>query len=65
LSESSEAGTWILDAKYPEEDEDEGSEAPLDRFLATLARCLKGEAKAADAGRREALAQSSLRALVA
>jgi hypothetical protein len=65
LSESSEAGTWILDAKYPEEDEDEGSEAPLDRFLATLTRCLKGEVKATDAGRREALAQSSLRALVA
>jgi len=65
LSESSEAGTWILDAKDPEEDEDEGSEAPLDRFLATLTRCLKGEVKATDAGRREALAQSSLRALVA
>ncbi|MEX1010156.1 MAG: hypothetical protein WEC72_02310 [Chthoniobacterales bacterium] len=65
LSESSDAGTWILDAKYPEEEEDEGNEAPLDRFLATLGRCLKGEADTTDAARREALAQSSLRALVA
>jgi hypothetical protein len=65
LSESSEAGTWILDAEYPAGEDEEGVEAPLDRFLGTLARCLKGEAKAADATRREALAQSSLRALVA
>lgn len=64
LSESSEAGTWILDAKYPAGEEEAGSEAPLDRFLGTLTRCLKGETKAADAARREALAQSSLRALV-
>jgi len=46
-------------------EEDEGKEAPLDRFLATLARCLKGETDPTDAARREALAQSSLRALVA
>jgi hypothetical protein len=65
LSESSEEGTWILDAKYPDEEADEGREAPLDRFLGTLARCLKGEAGATDTSRREALAQSSLRALVA
>jgi ribulose-5-phosphate 4-epimerase/fuculose-1-phosphate aldolase len=65
LSESSEAGTWILDAEYPAGEEEAGSEAPLDRFLGTLARCLKGETKATDAARREALAQSSLRALVA
>ncbi len=65
LSESSDAGTWILDAEYPDEEEDEGSEAPLDRFLGTLERCLRGEAGATDAARREALAQSSLRALVA
>jgi len=65
LSESSAAGTWILDAKYPDGEEDEGSEAPLDRFLGTLARCLRGETKATDAARRETLAQSSLRALVA
>ena len=65
LSESSAAGTWILDAKYPDEEADEGREAPLDRFLGTLARCLRSEAGATDAARREALAQSSLRALVA
>ena len=65
LSESSEAGTWILDAEYPAGEEEAGSEAPLDRFLGTLARCLKGETKATDAARREALVQSSLRALVA
>jgi hypothetical protein len=63
LSESSDTGTWILDAEYPEE-EDDGGEAPLDRFLATLNRCLKGQANGTDAARREALAQSSLRALV-
>jgi hypothetical protein len=65
LSESSDEGTWILDAKYPAEEEDEGNEAPLDRFLATLTRCLKGETEPTDAARREALARSSLRALVA
>ncbi len=65
LSESSEAGTWILDAECPAGEEEAGSEAPLDRFLGTLARCLKGETKATDAAHREALAQSSLRALVA
>jgi ribulose-5-phosphate 4-epimerase/fuculose-1-phosphate aldolase len=65
LSESSESGTWILDAEYPAGEEEAGSEAPLDRFLGALARCLKGETKATDAARREALAQSSLRALVA
>jgi hypothetical protein len=65
LSESSDAGTWILDAEYPEEDEGKRPEAPLDRFLATLSRCLKGKTEAADAARREALARSSLRALVA
>jgi hypothetical protein len=65
LSESSEEGTWILDAKYPDEEADEGREAPLDRFLGTLARCLRSEAGATDTSRREALAQSSLRALVA
>jgi hypothetical protein len=65
LSESSDAGTWILDAEYPAEDEIQGNEAPLDRFLGTLERCLKGEAEPTDAARREALAQSSLRALVA
>jgi hypothetical protein len=65
LSESSDAGTWILDAEYPAEDEIEGSEAPLDRFLGTLERGLKGEAEPTDTARREALAQSSLRALVA
>jgi len=65
LSESSEAGTWILDAEYPAEDSHEGNEVPLDRFLGTLDRCLKGEAEPTDAARREALAQSSLRALVA
>jgi len=65
LSESSETGTWILDAEYPAEDSHEGNEAPLDRFLGTLERCLKGEAEPTDAARREALAQSSLRALVA
>jgi hypothetical protein len=64
LSESSDAGTWILDAEYPDEEADEGSEAPLDRFLGTLERCLRSEAGATDAARREALAQSSLRALV-
>jgi hypothetical protein len=64
LSESSEEGTWILDAKYPHEEADEGREAPLDRFLGTLARCLRSEAGATDTSRREALAQSSLRALV-
>lgn len=65
LSESSDAGTWILDAEYPDEEADEDREAPLDRFLGTLERCLKNEAGAADAARREALAQSSLRALMA
>lgn len=65
LSESSEAGTWILDAKYPAEPEKEGGEAPLDRFLGTLARCLQGETRATDAARCAALARSSLRALVA
>ena len=65
LSESSDAGTWILDAEYPAEEEHEGSEAPLDCFLGTLARCLKGEAVPTDAARREELARSSLRALVA
>jgi len=65
LSEFSEAGTWILDAEYPAGEEEAGNEAPLDRFLGTLARCLKGETKPTDAARREALAQSSLRALVA
>jgi hypothetical protein len=65
LSESSEAGTWIVDAKYPDGEGDEGNEAPLDRFLGTLARCLQGETGPTDAARREALAQSSLRALVA
>ena len=65
LSESSDAGTWILDAEYPDEEADEGREAPLDRFLGTLARCLRSEAGATDTSRREALAQSSLRALVA
>lgn len=65
LSESSEAGTWILDAKYPAGEEDAGSEAPLDHFLGALARCLKGETRATDAARRAALVQSSLRALVA
>jgi hypothetical protein len=65
LSESSDAGTWILDAEYPAEEEHEGNEAPLDRFLGTLARCLKGEAGPTDAARSEALARSSLRALVA
>ncbi len=65
LSESSDSGTWILDAEYPAEEVDQGSEAPLDRFLGTLERCLKGEAEPTDAARREALAQSSLRALVA
>jgi hypothetical protein len=65
LSESSDAGTWILDAEYPDEEADEDREAPLDRFLGTLERCLKNEAGATDAARREALAQSSLRALMA
>jgi hypothetical protein len=65
LSESSDAGTWILDAEYPAEEEDEGNEAPLDRFLGTLARCLKGEAAPTDSARKEALARSSLRALLA
>ena len=65
LSESSDAGSWILDAEYPDEEADEGSEAPLDRFLGTLERCLRSEAGATDSARREALAQSSLRALVA
>ena len=65
LSESSPAGTWILDAEYPGEEADGGPEAPLDRFLATLARCLKGETEPTDVARREALARSSLRALVA
>jgi len=64
LSESSGEGTWLLDAEYPAE-EDDGTEAPLDRFLATLARCLKGVPDKTDTARREALAQSSLRALVA
>ncbi|MBJ7259813.1 MAG: hypothetical protein JHD33_09770 [Chthoniobacterales bacterium] len=64
LSESSDEGTWILDAKYPAEEKDEEKEAPLDRFLATLARCLNGETDPTDAARREALARSSLRALV-
>ncbi len=64
LSESSAAGTWMLDAEYPAEDETEGSEAPLDRFLGTLERGLKGETGPTDAARREALARSSLRALV-
>ena len=65
LSESSDAGTWILDAEYPAGEDEAGNEAPLDCFLGTLARCLKGETKATDAARREALVQSSLRALVA
>jgi hypothetical protein len=65
LSASSDAGTWILDAEYPEENVDEGPEAPLDRFLGTLARCLKGEVRPTDDARREALARSSLRSLVA
>jgi hypothetical protein len=65
LSESSDSGTWILDAEYPAEEEDEGNEAPLDRFLGTLERCLKGKMDPTDAARREALACSSLRALVA
>jgi hypothetical protein len=65
LSESSDAGTWILDAEYPGGEEDKGSEAPLDRFLGTLERCLKGKMDPADAARREALARSSLRALAA
>jgi hypothetical protein len=65
LSESSDAGTWILDAVYPAGEKDEESEAPLDRFLGTLERCLKGKMDPTDAARREALARSSLRALVA
>jgi len=65
LSESSDAGTWILDAEYPAEENHQESEAPLDRFLGTLERGLKGEAEPTDAARREALARSSLRALVA
>jgi hypothetical protein len=64
LSESSEEGTWMLDAEYPAE-ADDGREAPLDRFLATLERCLRGKSGKTDHARREALAQSSLRALVA
>jgi hypothetical protein len=65
LSESSDEGTWILDAEYPGGEEDKGSEAPLDRFLGSLERSLKGKIDPADTARREALAQSSLRALVA
>jgi hypothetical protein len=65
LSESSDAGTWILDAEYPAAEEHEGCEAPLDRFLGTLERCLQGKIDPADTARREALARSSLRALVA
>jgi hypothetical protein len=65
LSESSDAGTWILDAEYPADEEEEGNESPLDRFLGTLARCLKGESAPTDAARKEALARSSLRSLVA
>ena len=64
LSESSEEGTWMLDAEYPDEAND-GREAPLDRFLATMERCLRGSAGKTDRARRESLAQSSLRALVA
>jgi hypothetical protein len=65
LSESSDAGTWILDAEYPAGGEEEESEAPLDRFLGTLERCLQGKMVPTDAARREALVQSSLRALMA
>ena len=46
-------------------EEDEAKEAPLDRFLATPIRCLKGEHRTTDAARREALIRSSLRAPLA